>query len=193
MKEYNSTRKFSYFNNYSNRKIENYNSKNEIEDIYIDTLDNENTIERQILNPKKNLKQLIKYKYSNGKTTEIIVYDSIGAVKSKETYSYSNNKPINTIEYDEFGKVTQKIIYEYTDKIQKVFTYDKEEMLDFYNENTITNDLITNSKSIYIDEKDSTKYRTEITYQDSIFYNRKIHYKNNELDYAEVFKIYKRK
>ncbi len=193
MKEYNTEEKYSYFNNYNNSKIENFNYKNILDRIFIDSTFNKKQIERKIYNHNQTLINLIKYKHEGENLVEYIVYDSTGKIESKNVNSYNNNKLIKSISYDEFDHIKNKTITEYSGNLTTTKSYDNDDKLEYQSQSTKQGDLTLNYQSTHIYEKDTTNYKTEYTYQDSIFYKKNKHYKNNELDYVEEYKLYKRK
>jgi ribosomal protein L31E len=193
MKEYNSEVNYTYSNNYKISKIEKYNHKHLLDQIYIDSSLNEKIIQRKIYNSNQKLINLIKYKYENKNLIEYIVYDSTGNIESKNVNSYANDKLIESITYDEFDHVKNRTIIEYTNNLITSKSYDKDDKLQYQSQSTNYGNLTFTNQSTYIYEKDTTNYKVEYTYQDSIFYKTNKHYKNNELDYIEEFRLNKRK
>jgi hypothetical protein len=193
MKQYNFEENYTYSNNYKNTKIEKYNNKHILDQIYIDSSLNEKIIERKIYNSNQALINLIKYKYEYKNLVEIIVYGSNGKIESKDVNSYDNDKLIGSITYDDFDHVKNRTIIEYTNNLITTKSYGKDDKLEYQSQSTKQGNLTFTYQSTFIHEKDTTNYKVEYTYQDSIFYKTNKHYKNNELEYIEVFRLNKRK
>jgi hypothetical protein len=193
MKEYDFEENYTYSNNYTVAKIEKYNHKNALNNVYIDSLHNQKTLERKIFNNNLKLVNLIKYKYSDNNLAEYIVYDSIGGIESKNVNYYSKNKLVKTVNYDKFNNVDYKIIIEHSDNIINTKSYDKDDKLEFQSQSIMEGNLTMVYQGMRIYDNDTTHYKVEYTYQDSIFYKKNKNYKNNELEYVEEHKLYKRK
>lgn len=183
----------SFANNYKNCRTEVYDYKSSLKNIYIDSLNDDRYLQRKIFDQNNKLTNLIKYKYDSEILIEILFYDSTGKLESKEVITYKDNKQVKSTTYNENNAIKYKIILEYYDNYSFSTSYNKEGKIDYKSKKEFRNGLTTLWEyTSYLNENDSTIYKEEYTYQDSTLYKQKLKYRNNEIESAVVYTIYKR-
>jgi len=195
------TREFSYTtivtftNNYKNSKTENYDHQNSLRDIYIDSLNNDKFIERKIFNKNGKMTGLIKYKYNSDNLVEILSYDSNGTIESKNIISYEKNKEVRNIEYDKYGSIKNRTITDHYNNYFISKSFDADGKIQYKSKKIFPNGYVSVSEfTSYSSQKenDSTVIKNEYTYQDSILLKQDFYYLNNEIQSADIYKVYKR-
>jgi hypothetical protein len=185
-----------YNSDYSICRTEEYDYKNNLKTIYIDSLTNFKTIERKVYDKSNQLKNLIKFRYDGENEIEAISYDANGKIDFKRKSSYMNKKQEKHMSYDSNGNVYKKVIADIYDNYTSIKEYDEKGKVTFSWRKSFKNGLMTRKDYTYhsiFKENDSTLYREEYTYQDSILYKQKLKYKDEEIESAIVYTIYKRK
>ena len=184
-----------YNSDYSICRTEKYDYKNNLEKIYIDSLYNFKTIERKVYDKSNQLTDLVKFRYDGENEAETIMYNANGKIYSKRQSSYIDKKQEKSISYDSNGNVNKTVIAEIYDNYTIIKNYDEKGKVTYSSRRSYKNGLMTKRDNTYysfIKENDSTVYREEYTYQDSILYKQKLEYKNNEIESAIVYTNYKR-
>ena len=91
--------------------------------------------------------------------------------------------------------MNKTVIAEIYDNYTIIKNYDEKGKVTYSSRRSYKNGLMTKRDNTYysfIKENDSTVYREEYTYQDSILFKQKLEYKNNEIESAIVYTNYKR-
>ena len=194
LRDLNHTDVYLFTKNYGICRIEHFDSNNKLENIYIDSLINKKTVERKIFDTNNQLTNLVRHKYIGENLVETIMYDSKGNIESREETIYKDNKSGISKRYDSYGNNIERTVTYFYDNYTVRTVTDKDGKITFRSKTKYINGLQVIDDYTFFNEKgnDSTVYKDEYSYQDSLLYKQKLKYENNQIVSAEVYTIYNR-